>query len=131
MLLKDQEQLVRELSEVGFVVESVYDLVNNRPIAHLENKFIGSYAQAYPILVRHLDLPHHSRIREGIIRALTEKSARAIAKDKLLEHFYKEEDPSMKWVLANALRTVLSASDKKKHPEYKDVFQGHPGKSSA
>ncbi len=131
MLLKDQETLVRELNAVGCIVESVYDLVNNRAVEHLENKFLGSYEQAYPILVKHLDLPHHSRIREGIIRALTEKSARSIAKDKLLEHFYKEEDRSMKWVLANALRTVLSASDKKKHPEYKDVFQGTSGKSNA
>src|SRR5688572_14653941 len=96
---KDEEGLIEEIKNKGIKIESVWDLVNNVKRPFLDNKFTGQYQQAYPILVAHLDKPHHLRIREGIIRALTEKGAKEIAKDKLLEHFYKETDKNLKWVL--------------------------------
>ena len=121
---KDQAELTREISKIGIDIESVWDLVNNVKHPFLDNKFVGQYRQVYSILVDHLDKPHHTRIREGIIRALTEKDAKDIAKDKLLEHFYKETDKNLKWVLANALTTILTQTEKKKNSEIGLVKKG-------
>jgi len=118
-LKADESELVQQLNDIGLKVSSVYDLVNNKPVKHLDNKFIGQYSQAYPVLVQHLDKPHDKKIREGIIRALTEKDAKEIAQDKLLNHFTKEQDPMLKWVLANALQTILTQTEKKKFPDIK------------
>lgn len=123
-LNKDEEELVREIRQKGYGIESVWDLVNNARHPYLDNKFTGPYKEVYSILVNHLDKPHHLRIREGIIRALTEKDARDIAKDKLIEHFYKETDRSLKWVLANALTTILTQTEKKKNPDIGLVKKG-------
>ena len=122
---KDEEELIKEISKKGIDIESVWDFVNNN-VKHpfLGNKFTGQYKKVYPILVDHLDKPHHSRIREGIIRALTEKDARDIAKDKLLEHFYKETDKNVKWVLSNALAAMLTQTEMKKNPENALVKKG-------
>jgi hypothetical protein len=121
---KDEEGLVKEIKEKGFDIASVWDLVNNFKHPFLDNKFTGPYKDAYAILVDHLDKPHHPRIREGIIRALTEKDARDIAKDKLLDNFYKETDKNLKWVLANALTTILTQTEKKKNPDIGLVKKG-------
>jgi hypothetical protein len=129
-LKADEFQLVQELKRLGLKVESVYDLVNNKPIKHIDNKFIGEYSQAYTILVQHLDKPHEKTIREGIIRALTEKNAKSVAQEKLLEQFYKEQDPMLKWVLANALKIILTQSEKKKHPDVKAVLKHNWGFST-
>ncbi|HPH47680.1 MAG TPA: hypothetical protein PKU83_11770 [Chryseolinea sp.] len=121
---KDEEGLVNEIKQKGINIDSVWDLVNNVKHPFLDNKFTGTYNQVYPILVDHLDKPHHERIREGIIRALTEKGARDLAKDKLLEHFYKEPDKNLRWVLANALTKVLTPTEKKKNPNIGLVKKG-------
>ncbi len=67
----DELELVREICDVGYQVTSVWDLVNNTPHPHLKRNFVGEYPAAYPILLKHLGMEHHPRIREGIIRALT------------------------------------------------------------
>jgi len=122
-LEKDEEGLVQEIKTKGIDIDSVWDLVNiNHPF--LDNKFIGPYKEVYSILVDHLDKPHHPRIREGIIRALTEKDARDIAKDKLLDNFYNETDKNLRWVLANALTTILTQTEKKKNPDIELVKKG-------
>lgn len=124
---KDQKELVEEIRSSGIEIDSVYDLIDNFENAKytfIENKFTGKYNKVYPILVDHLDKPHHPRIREGIIRALTEKDARDIAKDKLLEHFYKETDRILLWVLANALTILLTPAEKKKNPDIARVKNG-------
>jgi hypothetical protein len=121
---KDEEELIKEISKKGIKIESVWDLVNNIKHPFLDNKFTGKYNEVYPILVEHLGKPHHPRTREGIIRALTEKDARDIAKDKLLEHFYKETDKNLKWVLSNALTTMLTQTEKKKNPEIRQIKKG-------
>ncbi len=114
---KDEEELVKAINQQGIHIESVWDLVNNVEHPFLENNFTGPYEKVYPILIEHLDKPHHKRIRDGIIRALSEKGAKELAKDKLLEHFNTEQDRSLKWVLANALNIVLSRGERKKHPQ--------------
>ena len=99
--------LVAELQESGIEVKSVYDLVNTSQ----------PYSSAYPILVRHLKLSHDRATREGIIRALTVKDAGPIAEAVLFAEFQVERDPILKWVLANALQTVMPYKKRKKFPE--------------
>lgn len=125
LLAEDERSLIEELTAIGYEIESVWDFVNNRNRHEFLRKFNGSYVGAYPILVKHLNIEHHPRIREGIIRALTEKDANEVACESLLAEFYKEQDLNLKWVLANALRTVLTRSQKAMHPEYKEVYNGN------
>lgn len=124
LLAEDERGLVQELNEKGFKIKSVWDLINNNSRYEFLRAFKGGYAGAYPTLVKHLNVNHHPRIREGIIRALTEKDANAVASEALLLAFNQEQDSNLKWVLANALRTVLNRSQKRKHPEYKEVYSG-------
>ena len=119
----DEKALVVAIREHGYDIDSVWDLVNNAPHPFIERRFVGPYPKAYPILVEHLAVPHLPRIREGIIRALTERDANEVASAALLREFESEADPELRWVLANALRTVLARSQKAKHPEYKAVFK--------
>jgi hypothetical protein len=114
---EDQQMLVAEIRQLGYDIDSVYDLVNNVPHPFLERRFIGPYPDAYPTLVRHLSLPHHPRVREGIIRALTVKDGGRLVEDALLGEFRKESDKMLRWVLANALRTAMPAHRRRKHPE--------------
>ena len=128
LLAEDQRGLIEELRTIGYEIESVWDFVNNNNRNKFLRKFNGSYCSAYSILVKHLSIEHHPRIREGIIRALTEKDANEAASEALITEFYQEQDTNLKWVLANALRTVLSRTQKAKHPEYKKVYnaKGRP-----
>jgi len=59
-LRAEQEPLLADLRRVGWNVESVWDLVNTST----------RYAEAIPILLRHLLFPYSDRTREGIARAL-------------------------------------------------------------
>ena len=119
---KDEEILIRDLMSVGLKVDSVWDLVNNKSNYSFLRKFEGEYDISYPILVKHLSQPHLPKIREGIIRALTEKNANEVASEALLNEFKSEKDKNIKWVLANALSTVLSRTQKRKHPQYREVL---------
>ena len=124
ILAEDERGLVEELRSIGYEIDSVWDFVNNANRHEFLRKFHGSYSSAYPILVKHLGVKHHPAIREGVIRALTEKDANQVASEALIAAFYQEQEPNIKWVLANALRTVLTRSQKKKHPDYKAIYNG-------
>jgi hypothetical protein len=124
ILNADEAELVAEIRKAGFDIDSVYDLINNTPHPHLDRRFIGEYREAYPILIRHLNLPHHERIREGIIRALTVKDGGESVESALLNHFQNEKDIVLKWVLASALRTAMPYHRRKKHPEIAAIFAG-------
>jgi hypothetical protein len=113
---RDEAALVAELRSLGHAVESVYDLVNTA----------SPYPALYPVLVRHLDEPHRERIREGIIRALTVKDAATTAQDALFRHFQHESNRYLKWVLANALKTVMPYRERRKHPEIAEVYRADP-----
>ncbi len=123
LLNKDEEPLVQEIRDLGFEIDSVWNLVNNKPHQFLESKFAGDYRIAYETLVKHLDFDYHPKTIEGIIRALTEKEAQKIATDKILELFYKETDKNLKWVMANALRTLMTWSKRQKYPEIGEVLK--------
>ena len=124
LLAADERGLVEELNLIGYEIESVWDFVNNNNRYEFLRKFNGSYISAYSILVKHLQVEHHPRIREGVIRALTVKNANEVASETLLAEFNQEQDSNLKWVLANALRTVLNRTQKAKHPNYKEVYNG-------
>ena len=124
----DEAAMISELHSLGYNIESVWDFVNSKNRYVFLRKFHGRYDSAYPILVKHLSIEHHPRVREGIIRALTEKGANEAASEALLREFELETDPQLRWVLADALRTVLTRAQKRKHPEYMKVYnaKGQP-----
>jgi hypothetical protein len=114
---------VQDIRAKGYEVDSVWDLVNNTPHPVLERKFVGAYPNAYSVLVDHLRIPHHVRTREGIVRALTEKDAAAVAAEEVLRQFYAEQDKELRWVMANALRRLLTRYQRKKHPRVDEVYK--------
>ena len=118
----DEHDLVREIREAGYDIDSVWDFVNNTPHPILERRFLGEYPAAYPILVRHLSIPHRKEIREGIIRALTVKDGGSQVEATLLECFQSETDDYLRWVLANALRTAMPYHRRRKYPEIRAML---------
>jgi uncharacterized protein (UPF0335 family) len=120
---EDEAELVREIREAGYDIDSVYALINNDPHEVLERRFLGAYPKAYPILIRHLSTPHRKEIPEGIIRALTVKDAGPELEKTLLEQFDTESDFNLRWVLANALQTAMPYHRRKKHPEIQAMLK--------
>jgi hypothetical protein len=119
----DEAELVREIRALGYDIDSVYDLVNNSPHPVLVRRFTGPYERAYPVLVKHLATPHHPRIREAIIRALTVRDGGPLVQQALLQQFEAETDPELKWVLANALRIAMPYRERKKHPQIAEAYR--------
>jgi hypothetical protein len=96
--------LLSDLEKVGIKVESVWDFVNTA----------DKYPAAIPVLLRHLALPYHKRIKEGIIRALTVNYAGPEVLRELLKQFCEQTDNSpnsLKWVLGNAISEVATPAD--------------------
>jgi hypothetical protein len=120
---KDESEMVGEIRSMGFDIDSVWDFVNNQPHEVLRRRFIGSYREAYPILIRHLNVPHHPCIKEGIVRALTVKDGGAELEAALMDQFYSEKDHTLRWVLANALRTAVPYHRRRKHPEISEILK--------
>lgn len=118
----DESGLVGELRAAGFDIDSVWDFVNSTPNPYWEQRFIGEYPAAYPLLIQHLDVPHLARVREGIIRALTVKDGGPDLERALLTQFRLEQDPNLRWVLANALQTAVPYHRRRKHPEIAAVL---------
>tara|TARA_R110002096_G_scaffold303080_11_gene498096 strand:- start:4394 stop:4771 length:378 start_codon:yes stop_codon:yes gene_type:complete len=117
-----EEELVLEIRKVGYHIDSVYDLVNNTPHPFLERKFTGSYPLAYPILIKHLNKPYPPLIKEGIVRALAVKDASKVAKQPLLEEFYKDNNKFVKWAIANTLKCYMGKAERDKYPEIDQAF---------
>lgn len=122
-LAAEEQQLVADIRAAGCDVDSVYDLVNNDPHPVLPRRFIGPYPIAYPVLIRHLELPYSRPIREGIIRALTVQDGGAAVEEALLRAFQAESDPQLRWVLANGLRTAMPYHRRKKHPQIAEALR--------
>ena len=94
----------RRLREAcGMELDSVYDLVNK----------YHDYAQAIPTLLELLDEVENPNIKEGIFRALADKSAAGIATERLKEEFRRvaPEQPGLGWVIANSLAEVARKPD--------------------
>ncbi len=118
----DERDLVSRIRGDGYDIDSVWDLVNNVPHEILERRFIGPYPRAYSTLVAHLGLPHHPRVREGIIRSLIVKDGGPPVEEALWQQFQIESDVEVKWVLANALRSAMPYHRRRKHPEIRDAL---------
>ena len=112
----DEAALVQEVRTLGYDIDSVWDFVNNRPHPFIERRFLGPYERAYAVLIAHLGVQHHLRIREGIIRALTVKDGGREVETALLRELDQEPIQELRWVLANALRTAMPYHRRRKHP---------------
>ena len=121
----DQKQLVDEICAAGYQVQSVWDLVNNTPHQFLERNFVGEYPDAYPILIKHLKLDHLPGIREGVIRALTVPDGGDDVAWALLGEFESEKNADMKWVISNALRTVMNRKARMQYPAVDEYYSNY------
>jgi hypothetical protein len=94
----DEQPIVQCLRSAGWMVSSVWDLVNAR----------YNYDGAIPILLHHLSGDYYPSTKETIARALTLKGARPVAAKPLITEFLshnpqsKSEEHS-KWAIGNAL----------------------------
>lgn len=123
----DEERIISgEAKALGYEIRSVWDFVNNNWHPVLERRFIGPYDFAYPMLTRHLKIPHHPRVREGIIRALTVRDGGELVWQALLHEFQRETDVGLRWVLANALKVAMPYRKRVKFPEIAHAFK-HAG----
>ena len=113
----EEKAIAAEAKALGYAISSVWDLVNNAPHPILDRPFVGPYDRAYPMLVRHLQLPHHHRVREGVIRALTVRDGGEAVWRALYHEFTHETDKNLRWVLANALKIVMPYRKRVKIPE--------------
>lgn len=121
--IEDEQGLVVELRALGLRIDSVYDLVNNRPHPVLQNKFVGPYREAYPVLLKHLGIAHEPNIREGIIRALIVRDLPREAHAVLLQQLRNEPNRIHRSCLALALRKALGRKEAARVPEVQAALQ--------
>jgi hypothetical protein len=111
----DEAALVAQLRARGIDVESVWDFVSTT----------DAPPDAIPILIAHLSETHHPRVWEGIVRALSTKSARAGAFESLKRFYLTETVESRRWLLANAIGEMAKFTEVKELPgmkEYRSLF---------
>jgi len=110
--------IIADLANVGVRVDSIWDLVNSS----------ASYAQAIPVLIKHLARPYDPKIRNGLARAITVREAKGMAGQAVLEQLRLEKDREVRWALANALTIVGDKRDVDGikallgDPSYEDVY---------
>lgn len=103
LLDREQSLVTSALREAGLEVESVYDLVNDR----------RSFTGAVDPLLRLLPSLKHPRIKEGVVRALTDPAARGKAAKPLVRELRRamaDGDELYAWTVGNALRVVADDS---------------------
>ena len=119
----EERMIAGEAKALGYGISSVWDFVNNTPHPVLERTFIGAYDRAYAMLIRHLQVPHHPRVREGIIRALTVRDGGEAVWQALHQEFIREPDKELRWVLANALKVAMPYRKRAKFPDIAHVYK--------
>lgn len=122
-LVRDEQAIVTQANGLGYDIESVWDFVNNASHPVLGNRFTGPYERAYPMLVEQLQRPHHPRVREGVIRALTVKDGGEPVWAALYQAFTEETDNLQRWTLANALIVAMPSRERAQHPEIARAFK--------
>lgn len=75
------------------------------------------------MLIRHLQIPHHPRVREGVIRALTVRDGGDAVWQALLQEFNRETNNGLRWVLANALKIAMPYRKRVKIPEIAHAYK--------
>jgi hypothetical protein len=112
----DEVELVSALRAVAPSLMSVWDFV----------AIGGAPASTIDILVRHLYRPHHARIWEGIVRALSSKHARIGALEPLRQLYRAESDRDRRWLIANAIGSMAGfaeAQDLDDIEQYRGLFR--------
>jgi len=94
-LRQAEAPLLNDLRAAGYIVDSVWQLVNTA----------ASYSSALPLLLEHLQREYPVPVREGIARALAVPQAR-FAWDTLINLYRAERDPRAKGGLAVALGVI-------------------------
>ena len=82
----------------------------------IERHFLGEYPDACPILANHVSIDHHPRARAGIIPVLTVLEGGNAVAWALLCGFESEPNAGMKWVICNAIPTVMNRTARKRQP---------------
>ena len=91
-------------------------MLSNAQNRVLERNFLGEYPDACPILANHVSIDHPPRARTGIIPVLTvPESGNAVAW-ALLCGFASEPNAGMKWLISNAMQTVMNRNARKSEP---------------
>jgi HEAT repeat protein len=99
---EDHQLVVNSLREAGIQVSDVYEFVNG-----------ATPREAIPVLIQVLPLLGDNTIKEGVVRALGDKSARGIAAQPLLDELKRlgGTKPLLAWAVANSLAEVSERSD--------------------
>lgn len=102
---KQRELIASRLAEVGFRVESVFDLVNSKT----------PYAAAVPVLIDLLPQISDCRLKEGVARALAVEDARPAAAGPLLRQFVhlkpsSKAEEHLKWAIGFAISRTADES---------------------
>lgn len=84
-----ERPLAEELQAAGFDVGSAWDLFNRKQPWNKQER-IKPYAEALPILLKHLGFNYPPAIREGIARAMAMRESRFAWHD--LVRFYRDEE---------------------------------------
>jgi hypothetical protein len=108
ILTELERPLAEELKAAGFDVESAWDLFNRKEPWNKRER-IKPYAEALPILLKHLGRDYPPAVREGIARAMAMPQSRFAWHD--LVRFYRDEKPNRaKDGLAVAVAAAADAS---------------------
>jgi len=100
----DMTEIRTELQKVGVEIDNIYDLVNS-------NK---RYPAAIPVLSGLLKKGiEDTKIKEGVIRALTVKYATGVSNKALLEEYNQipKKETSLRWAIGNAFYTIITIDD--------------------
>jgi hypothetical protein len=115
--------VVEALRGAGFMVSSVWDLVNTTE----------RYTAALPLLLDHLQRPYPDKVREGIARAMAVPESK-FAWQTLVSLFRREFDPrpnGVKWAIGCALaaaadddviQDLIALLSEKRHGENRVAF---------
>jgi HEAT repeats len=97
---KEHKGLTDELSAIGIQIITIWDLVNTK----------AKYANAIPILLKHLPLDYSDKIKEGIIRSLTVVEAKGVAVPILVNEYEKlsKDKENLRWVIGNAINITIT-----------------------
>jgi len=130
LVAADERDLVREIRAVGYPITSIFDLTYQRGPGsaglfrrNFRRRFSGPYPLAYPILARHLSLPHCALVRTRIASALRSGDTAEDVKQALLAAFNAEQDKDVRFSLATALYCSLGRLRSMDYPEIRRVRQ--------
>ncbi len=101
---KEDRLIVDALAQAGVTVSSIEELVNDR----------RGYATAIPTLIEMLDRVKYLPIKDSVVRALGDATAKGKADEALLKEFYEALSlnsrgaSDYRWVIANTLGIISS-----------------------